>query len=72
MVSASVFLHVGIGSFMGLVTFSLFMLCMVLAFVPPEAVRSQLAQLAAIWRKSAIVEEPIRAGVSEGLAAGRR
>ena len=39
MLSCSVLLHTGIGLFMGLVTFSLMMLCLVLSFVPPEAAR---------------------------------
>ncbi len=39
MVACSVFMHLGIGLLMGLVTFSLFMLAMVLAFVPPDQMR---------------------------------
>ena len=39
MVSCSVMMHLGIGLIMGLVVFSLFMLTMLLAFVPPEQIR---------------------------------
>jgi hypothetical protein len=39
MISCSVLLHTGIGLSMGLVTFSLAMLCLVMAFVPPETTR---------------------------------
>jgi hypothetical protein len=39
MLSCSVLLHTGIGLCMGLVTFSLAMLCLVMAFVPPETTR---------------------------------
>jgi hypothetical protein len=42
MVCGSVLLHTAIGLFMGLVTFSLMMLAMVLSFVPPEALRQTL------------------------------
>jgi hypothetical protein len=45
MVSCSVMLHLGIGLIMGLVVFSLFMMVMVVSFVPPEAVRAQLQRL---------------------------
>jgi hypothetical protein len=38
MIIGSVLLHTGIAMTMGLTTFGLFMLCMVLAFVPPETV----------------------------------
>jgi Vitamin K-dependent gamma-carboxylase len=40
MVSCSVLMHLGIGLIMGLSVFSLFMLVMVLAFVPPETIRA--------------------------------
>ena len=40
MVSCSVLLHLGIGLIMGLTVFSLFMLTMVLAFVPPDTMRA--------------------------------
>jgi hypothetical protein len=42
MVAGSVLLHVGIGLIMGLVTFSMFMLCLVGSFIPPEAIRQML------------------------------
>jgi hypothetical protein len=42
MVSCSVLMHLGIGLIMGLSVFSLFMLVMVLAFVPPETMRAFL------------------------------
>jgi hypothetical protein len=45
MICASVLLHTGIGLFMGLVTFSLMMLIMLLAFVPPEVMRRIVAGL---------------------------
>ena len=51
MLSGSVMLHTGIGIFMGLVTFSLMMLCLVLAFVPPEASRLFVSRLAENWRR---------------------
>jgi hypothetical protein len=44
-ICGSVLLHTGIGLFMGLVTFSLMMLAMLLAFVPPEVVLRTLAAL---------------------------
>jgi hypothetical protein len=40
MVSCSVLMHLGIGLIMGLSVFSLYMLVMVLAFVPPETIRA--------------------------------
>ena len=45
MVSCSVLMHLGIGLIMGLSVFSLFMLTMVLAFVPPETMRVFLEDL---------------------------
>jgi hypothetical protein len=45
MVCCSVLLHTNIGLSMGLTTFSLMMMAMVLAFVPPEATRRVLAEL---------------------------
>ncbi len=42
MVSCSVLMHLGIGLIMGLSVFSLFMLVMVLSFVPPETIRAFL------------------------------
>lgn len=43
MIAFSTLLHLGIGLFMGLVTFSLFMLCLLSSFLPPEAVRYMLS-----------------------------
>src|SRR5262249_3594461 len=55
MICGAVLLHTGIGLFMGLVTFSLMMMVMVLSFVPPEVVRGGLAQLKgslrSLWAK---------------------
>jgi hypothetical protein len=45
MVCCSVLLHTNIGLTMGLTTFSLMMLAMVLAFVPPEVTRRIVAEL---------------------------
>jgi hypothetical protein len=42
---ASAIMHTSIGIFMGLVSFSLMMLVMLLAFMPPEVVRWQIDQL---------------------------
>jgi hypothetical protein len=44
MICSSALLHTAIGLFMGLVTFSLMMLILLLAFVPPEVVEQVLAQ----------------------------
>ena len=52
MVSCSVFLHLGIGLIMGLVVFSLFMLTMVLAFVPPDVIRVYLDRIGGWFRSS--------------------
>src|SRR5205814_1020225 len=45
MVCCSVGLHTGIGLSMGLTTFSLMMMVLVLCFVPPEQIRALLAGL---------------------------
>jgi hypothetical protein len=45
MVCCSIGLHTGIGLFMGLTTFSLLMMVMVLSFIPPEQVRALLESL---------------------------
>ncbi|HBI46592.1 MAG TPA: hypothetical protein DDY78_27615 [Planctomycetales bacterium] len=45
MVSCSVLMHLGIGLIMGLSVFSLFMLVMVLAFVPPETIHTFLNEI---------------------------
>lgn len=47
MICCSVLLHTGIGLCMGLVSFSLMMMVMVLSFVPPETVRAILGWLTA-------------------------
>jgi hypothetical protein len=72
MVSGSILLHAGIGLFMGLVTFSLCMLTMVLAFVPPEAVRDFFGRLAAAWQRSARIERPLRGASDVPLTLSRR
>jgi hypothetical protein len=41
----SILLHTGIGLLMGLTTFSMCMMCMVLAFAPPELIRPYLESL---------------------------
>ncbi len=51
MLIGAVMLHTGIGLFMGLVTFSLLMLCLLLAFVPPEASRLLIARVAENGRR---------------------
>jgi len=48
MIVGAIMLHLGIAVVMGLVTFSLFMLCLLLAFVPGEAIRHG-ARIAADW-----------------------
>ena len=50
MIIASTMLHTGIGLVMGLTTFSLFMLCLLLAFVPPETVHAFVAAIRAQGR----------------------
>ena len=53
MVGCSVLLHIGIGLIMGLVVFSLCMLTMVLAFVPPDQSRLFVESLVGwVWRGS--------------------
>jgi hypothetical protein len=49
----SLLLHTGIGPLMNLTTFSMMMMCMVLAFAPPELFRAWLES----WRRS---REPTR------------
>ncbi|MFO0842909.1 MAG: hypothetical protein U0797_11015 [Gemmataceae bacterium] len=64
MICCSVLLHTGIGLCMGLVSFSLMMMVMVLSFVPPETVRSILGWLASVGtalvapNPTAAVEKP--------------
>jgi Vitamin K-dependent gamma-carboxylase len=45
MVCGAVMLHMGIGLIMGLVTFSMVMLCLVFSFIPPEAIRYFLKEV---------------------------
>jgi hypothetical protein len=71
MVSAAVFLHTGIGLSMGLVTFSLMMLVLVMAFVPPEAVQAMLNRLQAAWHKAARPPAGGRASPAGELALSR-
>jgi hypothetical protein len=73
LVVGSVLLHTGIGLTMGLVTFGLMMLCLVMSFVPPEAVEALLAGLRRWWEETVAarpVPRPAPAGAA--LAAGRR
>ena len=73
LVCGAVLLHTGIGMTMGLVTFGLMMLCLVMSFVPPEAVESVLGRLGNWWRDRAPVSGPSRlAGAETVLAGGRR
>ncbi len=51
MVSCSVLMHLGIGLIMGLSVFSLFMLVMVLAFAPPETMRTFVDELGGKFRR---------------------
>jgi hypothetical protein len=64
-VCGSILLHTMIGLFMGLVTFSLMMLCLVLAFVPPEAVHVGLQHLGEQLRQ-------LHAGVVGHLLGGKK
>lgn len=50
MVGGSALLHLGIGLFMGLVTFSMMMMVLCFSFVPPAAIRRLTAQLTARWQ----------------------
>jgi hypothetical protein len=72
MVSGSVLLHTGIGALMGLVTFSLCMLCMVICFVPPEAVRELLHRLATAWQRSGEVEQLAHSSQEPQMSLSRR
>jgi hypothetical protein len=49
MVCGSILLHLGIGAIMGLVTFGLYMLALVMSFIPPETVREVLERYARNW-----------------------
>jgi hypothetical protein len=72
MVCGSVLLHIGIGVCMGLVTFSLCMLCMVMAFIPPEAVRERLDRFASAWRRTGEIDRTVRGAPAGPLALSRR
>jgi hypothetical protein len=61
MVSGSVLLHAGIGLFMGLVTFGLFMFCMVISFVPPDTVRRFLEEFSRRWHETGEAGASVRA-----------
>jgi hypothetical protein len=70
MVAGAVLLHTGIGVIMGLGTFSLCMLCLLLAFVPGEAIRRAL-RLSVDWlRGKDVVTQP--AAAPAALALQRR
>jgi hypothetical protein len=45
MITGAVFLHIGIALFMGLTTFSLMMITLVMSFIPPETTRGCLVKL---------------------------
>jgi hypothetical protein len=65
MIGAAVMLHTGIGVVMGLTTFGLMMLCLLLAFVPGEAVRRAL-RLSVDWLRG----EDLKAGAKKMPASG--
>ena len=72
MLSCSVLLHLGIGLVMGLSVFSLLMLVMVLAFVPPETMRVFVDELRAKgrgWFKAGAAAAPV--AVKEPLVLSR-
>jgi Vitamin K-dependent gamma-carboxylase len=74
MVACSVLMHVGIGVIMGLVVFSLFMLTMVLAFVPPDQMRIFVESLVDSMRRGKRGKEPSltrSAGMKQPLAMSR-
>ena len=74
MVSCSVLLHLGIGLVMGLSVFSLFMLAMVLAFVPPEVMRifvDELSDKVRGWFKAGTAAPSVSAGAKESLVLSR-
>jgi hypothetical protein len=51
LICCSVLLHIGIAFGMGLTTFSLIMMIMVVSFFPPEVVRAAVGRLQARWRE---------------------
>jgi hypothetical protein len=65
MIAAAVLLHAGIGVIMGLTTFSLLMLCLLLAFIPGEAVRRAI-RLSVDWLRG----EDLKARSQGASAAG--
>jgi hypothetical protein len=72
MISGSVIMHTAIGIFMGLVTFSMMMMVMLLAFMPPEVVRRQIDHLSR-WTRRLFQPRPIETGRrrAEELALSR-
>jgi hypothetical protein len=70
MVCGSILLHTMIGLSMGLVTFSLIMLALVLAFVPPEAVRQGLQSIGQQLRQLLLLLSG-RRGPEPGMALSR-
>jgi hypothetical protein len=71
MISAAVLLHAGIGLTMGLVTFSLCMLCMVMSFFPPEAVRELLSRVRETWQRSGEIDKTLPATAGAPLTLTR-
>jgi hypothetical protein len=73
MVAGAVLLHTGIGLGMGLVTFSLFMLVLVLSFIPGEAVRHLLAELKQqlAWLRGLGRRKPVEKGKEGTLVPAR-
>jgi hypothetical protein len=65
LIGAAVLLHTGIGVIMGLTTFSLLMLCLLLAFIPGEAVRRAL-QLSVDWLRG----QDLKTGAATVPASG--
>ena len=54
LICASVAMHTGIALTMGLTAFSLFMICILFAFVPPETVKGAIA-----WAKGKLARLPL-------------
>jgi len=71
MIGGAVILHVGIGMIMGLTTFSLFMMCLLLSFVPAESIHSLLAyiRLPSLGAKSTLRTVPAVASPPEAMVA---
>lgn len=71
LIIGAVLLHTGIALTMGLIGFGLFMLCLVLSFVPPETVRHQLEGLDS-WVRGLLAGRSLKPPTpSESLAAAR-